>query len=81
VLALVPPGVVTLTSALPAARAGAVAVIVVGLTTVYPVAFVPPNRTAAAPESPAKFVPVIVTIVPPVVGPKVGLSAVIVGGA
>ena len=37
-----------------------------------------PNSTAVAP---ARFVPVIVTVVPPAVGPDVGLTAVTVGAA
>src|SRR6202011_4007844 len=76
VLALVPPAVVTVTSTAPAASAGELAVIEVALFTVKPVAAVPPNSTAVAP---VRFVPVIVTTVPPVVGPLVGLTAVTVG--
>ena len=60
--ALVPPGVVTRTLAVPTARAGVVAVMVVALTTMTLVAAVPPMVTAVAPE---RFVPVIVTLVPP----------------
>ena len=48
----------------------------VGLTNVTPVAAVPPKVTVA-PET--KFVPVIVTEVPPDVGPVFGLTEVIVG--
>jgi hypothetical protein len=55
-----------------------VAVIVVLLVTTTLVAAVPPNETVA-PE--AKFVPVIVTDVPPPVGPLLGLTPVTVGGA
>ena len=66
VLALVPPGVVTVTSTVPAVPAGAVAVILVALLTVTFAALVGPNLTAAAP---VKLVPVIVTVVPPAVGP------------
>src|SRR5215472_4471958 len=75
-MALVPPGVVTVTSITPAACAGAVAVMVVALTTLRPVAAVVPNLTAVAP---VKFVPVIVTSVPPANGPDVGLRPVTVG--
>jgi hypothetical protein len=41
------------------------------------VAAVAPNFTAVAP---VKFVPVMVTTVPPAVGPLVGLTDVTVGG-
>jgi hypothetical protein len=56
--ALLPPGVVTTTLALPAGPADAVAVIFVALTTITPVAAVPPIVTAIAP---VKLLPVIVT--------------------
>jgi hypothetical protein len=56
--ALLPLGVVTTTLAVPAAPAGVAAIIVAELTTVTPVATVPPIATAIAP---VKFVPVIVT--------------------
>jgi hypothetical protein len=49
---------------------------VVALTTVTPVAAVPPRVTAVAP---VKLVPVMVTEVPPCVGPLVGAIAVTVG--
>ena len=58
--------------------AGLSAVIVVSLTTVTFVAAVVPKSTAVAP---VKLVPVIVTRVPPVVGPLVGLRPVTVGAA
>ena len=58
--------------------AGAVAVIWVAELTVKPVALVVPNFTAVAPE---RFVPVIITEVPPPVGPEVGEIEVTVGGA
>ena len=74
-VALVPLGVVTVTSTAPAACAGEVAVIEVALTTVK-LAAVPPNDTAVAP---VKFVPLIVTLVPPAAGPLLGLTAVTVG--
>jgi hypothetical protein len=73
---LVPPAVVTVRSTVPAVPAGAVAVIWVALFTVKVVALVPPNWTAVAP---VKFVPVIVTAVPPVVVPLVGVIPVMVG--
>lgn len=75
--ALVPYGVVTETLAAPAAPAGATAVIEVALLTVKLVAAVPPNMTAVAP---VRFVPVIVTPVPPAVEPDAGEAAVTVGG-
>jgi hypothetical protein len=56
--------------------AGVVAVIEVLLTTLTLVAAVPPKLTVA-PE--AKFVPVIVTTVPPLAVPDVGEMAVTVG--
>jgi hypothetical protein len=77
-VALVPPGVVTVTSTAPAEPAGEVAVIWVAELTVKVVALVLPSFTAVAPE---KFVPVIVTVVPPAVGPLVGESEVTVGAA
>jgi hypothetical protein len=63
---LVPPGVVTVTSTVPALPAGDVAVIVVPFVTENVVAAFAPNFTAVAP---VKFVPVIVTLVPPAVEP------------
>ena len=72
-----PAGVVTVTSTVPV-PAGLTAVIVVSLTTVRFVAAVVPKSTAVAPVNP---VPVIVTRVPPVVGPLVGLRPVTVGAA
>ena len=65
-------------STVPAACAGAVAVIWVALSTVKLAAGVPPNDTALAPVSP---VPVTVTLVPPAVVPDVGLTLVTVGAA
>ena len=56
--------------------AGAVAVIEVAELTVKPVALVTPNFTADAPMKP---VPVIVTDVPPAVGPDVGEIDVTLG--
>ena len=75
-VAEVPPAVVTLTSTV-LVPAGEVAVIVVALTTVMPVADAAPNTTAVAP---VKLVPVMVTEVPPSVGPLVGATDVTVGG-
>lgn len=71
-----PAGLVTVTVTAPAACAGVVAVICVALTTVIPVAAVPPIETAAPAR---KFVPVIVMAVPPAVEPVAGLTADTVG--
>jgi hypothetical protein len=49
---------------------------VVVLTTVTPVAAVPPTLTAAFAS---KLVPAIVMTVPPAIGPDVGATAVTVG--
>ena len=67
-VALVPPGVVTVTSTVPV-PAGAVALMLVALLTVKLEAAVVPNFTALAP---VKLVPVIATEVPPVLGPRPG---------
>ena len=72
-----PPPVVTVTSTVPV-PAGDVAVIWVAELTVKPVAGVAPKFTALAP---VKLVPVIVTVVPPPVGPAVGERDVTVGAA
>jgi hypothetical protein len=53
-------------------------VICVALFTVNVVADVAPNFTAVAP---VKFVPVMVTLVPPAVGPLAGLTLLTVGAA
>jgi len=78
VLVDVPPGVVTVTLTAPAAPAGAVAVTDVAEFTTTPVAAVAPNLTEVAP---VRFVPVIVTDVPPAAGPLVGDSDVTAGTA
>ncbi|MHC2619286.1 hypothetical protein ACVIW2_001318 [Bradyrhizobium huanghuaihaiense] len=44
-------------------------------------ALVAPNLTPAAPEVVLKFVPVMMTVVPPPVGPVVGEIEVTVGAA
>lgn len=72
------PDVVTVTSTDPADSAGEVAVTWVAEFTVKLVAAVVPNFTALAP---VKLVPVMVTLVPPDVGPEEGLTAVTVGAA
>ena len=73
-----PPPVVTIMSTAPAvARAGVIQVIVVLSTMLREVAAVPSNVTDVAP---VKFVPVIVTLVPPSVLPYDGEILVITGG-
>ena len=74
-LPLCPP-TVTVTVTAPAADAGVVAVIVVLFTTTTFVADPFPNFTVAPV---AKFVPVIVTAVPPATGPLFGLTLLTVG--
>jgi hypothetical protein len=73
----VPPGVVTLTDAVPE-PAGVVAVIDVALTTLKDAAGLPPTVTDVAPVNP---VPVIVIEVPPASGPLAGETPVTVGTA
>ena len=70
-----PPLVVTVTSTAPATWAGDMAEIEVALVTEN-VAAVVPKETFVAP---VKFVPVIVTLVPPLVNPLAGLIPVTVG--
>jgi hypothetical protein len=72
---LVPPPVTTVMST-PPDPAGDVVVMDVGLTRVKVPTGNAPNSTA---EAPAKFVPVIVTGVPPAAGPEAGLTPVTVG--
>ena len=67
-IVLVPPGVVTVTSTVPL-PAGEVAVIDVALLTVNDAALALPNLTAVAP---VRLAPVMVTLVPPAVGPLFG---------
>ena len=73
--ALVPLGVVTVTSTGPTALAGVVAVIRVELLTVK-LADVVPNLTA---DALVKFVPVMVAEVPPFAWPEVGFTDMTVG--
>jgi hypothetical protein len=73
----VPAGVVTVTFSVPV-PAGLTAVTVVSFTTVTSVAGVVPKSTAVAPVN---ELPVIVTVVPPKLGPLVGLIAVTAGAA
>jgi hypothetical protein len=67
---------VTVTVTAPALPAGVVAVIDVALTTTTLLAAALPNVTVAPAT---KFVPVIVTAVPPAVDPLFGLTLVTVG--
>ena len=75
-LPLCPPGFVTVTIAGPALPVGVVAVIVVLFDTTTFVA-APLPKVTNAPE--AKFVPLIVTAVPPLVAPLLGDTLVTVG--
>jgi hypothetical protein len=77
-LPLCPLLLVTVTVTAPALPAGVVAVIDVLLTTTTFVAAVAPNVTVAPA---AKFVPVIVTAVPPATAPLLGLTLLTVGAA
>ena len=80
-LVTLPPDVVNTTFSAPAALAGVTTVIEVALVLTIDVPAVPPNVTA---DVPVKLVPVIVTVVPPAVGPEANPVAdntdVIVGG-
>ena len=77
-----PPPAVNTTFFTPAVPDGVTTVIEVALTLVSDVPAVPPNVTA---DVPVKLVPVIVTVVPPAVGPDanpvVDKTEVMVGGA
>jgi hypothetical protein len=73
---VVPVGVVTVMSTVAAVSAGEVAVQVVAVEQLNDAAAVEPNLTAVAP---VRLVPVMVTLVPPDVGPDVGVTSVIVG--
>ena len=73
-----PPPVVTIIPAAPAlSTVGVRQVIVVLFTMLIDVAAIPPNVTKVAP---VKFVPVIVTFVPPAVPPDDGEMLLITGG-
>lgn len=71
-----PPGVVRTMSRAPAVPDGVTAVTEVALTTTSDVTDAPPIVT---PVVPVKFVPVMVTLVPPAIGPLKGDTEVIVG--
>ncbi len=82
VVAEVPPAAETVTSTAPVACAGAITVIELELLTVTPTPAEPPKLT----ETPTvcedtKFVPVIVTDVPPASAPVFGVTAVTVGAS
>ena len=73
-----PPSVVTIMPTAPSlSTAGVIQVIVVLSTMLREVATTPPNVTEVAP---VKFVPVIVTLVSPVLTPDDGEMSVILGG-
>jgi hypothetical protein len=72
----VPAGVVTVTSTVPVASGGEVAVMEEAELTTKVAAAVAPNLTAVAPVT---LVPVIVTEVPPALSPEFGLRPVTVG--
>ena len=74
---LVPYSVVTIMPTAPILRAGVIQVIVVLFTTLIVVAAIPPNVTDVAP---IKDVPVIVTLVPPVLIPDDGEMSVMLAG-
>src|SRR5438034_10133226 len=67
---------VTVMFTAPAACAGVVAVIVALFTTLTPVAALPPKLTVAPAT---KLAPVIVTAVPPTIGPEEGATVLTVG--
>ena len=73
-----PPEPVNTTSRAPAVPAGVTTVIEVALVLTIDVPAVPPNVTE---DVPVKLVPVIVTVVPPAIGPDDGVIDVIVGAA
>ena len=77
----VPPAVVAFTVTMPAAWAGDVAVtrVVETKVTVWAGTPEPPNVSVVAPVT--KFEPVMVTLVPPLVGPTTGVTLVTVGAA
>ena len=77
-MAFWPSGLVTATSTAPAACDGVVAVMLEALATFTEVAATPPKLTVA-PDT--KFVPLMVTEVPPLLAPLLGDIEVIVGGS
>ena len=73
-----PPGVVTVTVTAPADPAGAVVLMVVSALASMVAGLPVPNVTTFAR---ARFVPVILTLAPAVVGPAIGEMLLIVGAA
>ena len=71
-----PSSVVTIMPTAPALRAGVIQVIVVLFTTLRDVTLIPSNVTDVAP---VKFMPVIVTLVPPAMPPDDGEMLLITG--
>ncbi len=76
-MAELPDGVVTVTLTVPV-PGGLFAAMSLAVFTWTPVAAAPPNRTAVVPVKP---VPPMVTAVPPLSGPLLGLMLVITGSA
>ena len=74
---LSPPPVVTIMPTAPSLSEGVIQVIVVLFTMLREVADNPPNVTKVAP---VKFLPVIVTLVPPAMPPNDGEILLITGG-
>lgn len=74
----VPPVVTTVMSTVPADPAGETAVIELSELTVKLTAAKPPKYTAVAP---VKWLPLMVTVVPPAVDPDDGLIPITAGGA
>ena len=73
-----PPAATTVATTDPTVPAGETAVIEVAELTVKLVALTLPNLTAVTPE---KFVPVIVTVVPPTIEPEVLVVSEVMVGA
>ena len=71
-----PPGVVNSTSTIPTAFGGLITVTDLSLTLMIEVPATPSNITAVVP---AKSFPLIITVVPPAVGPVSGFNDLIVG--
>jgi len=75
-LVAIPPIVFTEILCVPTLPAGVIAVMDVADATITLVASTPPTVTIVAP---VKLLPVIVIVVPPVIGPETGLTDAIVG--
>ena len=76
-----PPGVVTMTGAVPAEPDGEVTAHVVAELQTTAVAPVSPNLAVVVTDPMMKLVPVTVTTVPPAKGPAIGVMAETVGAA